>query len=126
MEQAVEKIYRNSEVDSVEFGRYKEHKVTHYFDIEDCTFNRIHIWEYIHYGVLCCRVEFVNGRNMIKILIGSGCWSTTDSNNINGFLCCLEVPRVRVYNHYNNIRLKIDGNKTTYTQIIIEGEYGYY
>ena len=122
MEQAVDKIYHSPVVDTVEFGRYKEHKVTHSFDV----YRRTHTWEYIHYGTLCCRVAFENGRYKIRVTIGNGCWSITDSNNINGFLYCLEVPRVKVYNHNNDIRLKIDGNKTTYTQIVIEGEYAYH
>ena len=143
MEQAVEKICRNSEIESVEFGKYKEHKVTHNFDVYRLT----HIWEYTHYDTLCCIVEIVNGRCKIGVLIGSNCWSQTDANNINGFLHCLEVPGVRVYRrldesdvslHYledprvknykrnGNIRLKIDGNKTAYTRIVIEGEYAYH
>ena len=117
MEQAVDKIYKNENIDVVYFGTYKEHTLKH-----TRTINNTNVWEYEHYNTLCCRVVFENGRKKIRVSIGSRCWSMTDSNNINGLLYCLEVPRVRVYNH-NDIRLKIDGNKTSYTQIVIEGEY---
>ena len=122
MEQAVEKICKNPSTDYVIFGKNKEHLVVHQYD----RINLTHIWQYSHYNTLCCQVEFVEGRRKIRVKIGVYAWSQTDSNNINGFLHCLEVPRLRVYRHNDDIHFTIDGVKSKYKSIIIEGEYVYY
>ena len=101
-----------------EFGRCKEHKLT--FEITNNDYAPIRYeWAYYHYGQPIGRVLiYPNGNKSIHIL--RRCFSTSDKDNFNGLLKCLDINDVKAHTQYGLAYLTIPNDDKFHFYIIYD------